>query len=565
MEYNIKNTIYNNIFKNTKDNKIYLTQKDFANGTYRITSSGYYILKEDIIFNPGSPSLHFRNGLLDDDYESVVNDWLPSKEQLENEYNHSSFILGFYSAINVETDNVIIDLNGFTIKQHPLHNLQQRFFQIIQLNNSPFIKGQGPSGTFSNSGFIPTNNIVIKNGKFGTSSHYAIHGNDNTNVVLEDLVCENFESGGIALNNIENLVIDNVYIKDSRRNVPILASYSVLRNTKIIYNKCREILKKVNFNNESGLDIFKKLLVLERRIISNYITSEYKSILNKNIDDDLEKEIEKYYYNKSGLSDGSVLTGIQITPKGIAIHSFEKNDSCNPCCNFSNIQIDEQNKYSSNIYINGLTIENLIAKPVEIVTCKYKDKQILGSFGDIFNILGSLDIEGYYRSNILNNCLCCLSKILKIKKDVISTLNTPEWMTKWSESGKKIGHFKKNMEIIYGMDIMGHTNKGCLGIRIGGVNNINLRNININNIHNIGDDTLKSKIENKNVTTVKTNVEEETGTSYGGILSIGIIFSNCSNIKGENINISDITSKHNKSFNILYNDSEHINKRNSDF
>ena len=115
------------------------------------------------------------------------------------------------------------------------------------------------------------------------------------------------------------------------------------------------------------------------------------------------------------------------------------------------------------------------------------------------------------------------------------------------------------------MDIMGHTNKGCLGIRIGGVNNINLRNININNIHNIGDDTLKSKIENKNVTTVKTNVEEETGTSYGGILSIGIIFSNCSNIKGENINISDITSKHNKSFNILYNDSEHINKRNSDF
>ena len=78
---------------------------------------------------------------------------------------------------------------------------------------------------------------------------------------------------------------------------------------------------------------------MERRIISNYITSEYKSILNKNIDDDLEKEIEKYYYNKSGLSDGSVLTGIQITPKGIAIHSFEKNDSCNPCCNFSNIQI----------------------------------------------------------------------------------------------------------------------------------------------------------------------------------------------------------------------------------
>ena len=565
MANNLKKTIYDNIFKIIKDNKIYLSQKDFINGTYRINSSGYYILTEDIVFNPGCPLLHYKNELIDNECISVTNDWLPSKQQLEKEYNHSSFILGFYSAINIETDNVIIDLNGFTIKQHPLHNLQQRFFQIIQLNNSPFIKGQGPSGSFSNSGFISTNNIVIKNGKFGTSSHYSIHGNNNTNVILENLLCENFESGGIALNNVENLIIDTVSIKNSRRNVPILATYSILRNTKIIYNKCREVLQEVNFNNESGLDIFKKLLVLERRMISNYITSEYRSILNKNIDDELEKEIEKHYYNRSGLSDASVLTGIQITPKGIAIHSFEKNDSPNPCCNFSKIQIDDKNKYSSNIYISNLSINNLIANPVEIVTCKYKDKQILGTFGEIFNILGSIDSRGYYRNNILNNCVCCLSKILKKKKDIITTLNTPEWMTEWSESAKKIGDFNKNMEIVYGMDIMGHTNKGCLGMRIGGVNNINLKNININNIHNIGKNTFKPKIEKQNETIVKTNVEEETGTVYGGILSIGIIFSNCSNIKGENVNVSEITSKHNKSFNILYNDSEHINKKNNSF
>ena len=314
----LKIDINNNILKNINSKKTGISQKDFMNGTYKITEPGYYILTEDIVFNPKCPFLKYKNSILDEDidYEEEI-DWLPTNEQRnENgEYKHSSFILGFYSAINIETNNVILDLNGFSIVEHPLHSLQQRFFQTIQLNNSPFISKQGPSKTFSDSGFISTQNIIIKNGYIGRTSHYCIHGNDNTNIILQDLVCENFEAGGIALNNVDNLIMENVQIKNSRTDIPVLASYSILRNTKITYNKCKkELLKNVKFRGQKSIDIFKRLLKIERRIINNYIMSEFKHIINPNVDDEIEREIKKYYYNKTGLSDASVLTGCQITP-----------------------------------------------------------------------------------------------------------------------------------------------------------------------------------------------------------------------------------------------------------
>ena len=118
--------------------KIFLKQSDFEKGTYIIKEPGHYLLEEDIFFNPNCPSLIIKNKILDDNQENNNEelDWLPTEKQKKNEYNHSSFVLGFYSAINIEVDNVIIDLNGFSISQHPLHALQQRFFQVIQLFQS---------------------------------------------------------------------------------------------------------------------------------------------------------------------------------------------------------------------------------------------------------------------------------------------------------------------------------------------------------------------------------------------------------------------------------------------
>lgn len=550
-----------------KNNKLSLKQSDFEKGTYIIKKSGYYLLEEDIFFNPNCPSLKIKNKILDDNKENDKEelDWLPSETQKKNEYNHSSFVLGFYSAINIEVDNVIIDLNGFSISQHPLHALQQRFFQVIQLNNSPFIHKQGPSKTFSDSGFKSCKNVIIQNGKLGLSSHYSIHGNDNQRIILKNLLLEDFEAGGIALNNVDNLIVDNVKIQNSRRDVPVFGNYSVLRNMKISYNKCdRNNLDKIVFNNENGTNNFKKILKIERRIIQNYIMSQFKSILNINKDDEIEKEIKKYFYNKHGLPDGSALTGIQITPRGVAIGAFQKVDgnNTNPCCHSQLSNGKNIEKYSSDIFINNVSIKNLIVKPIEIIHAQYNGNNITGIFGDVINLLDVMDKEGYYVSSSLNDCLCCMSKMLKTKKvNLISTINIPEWMQEWSESKKQFKKYKKKkIQIMYGKDIMAHTMKGCIGLRVDGTRNINIENVQINNIYNFGKDTLQNiTFADQDKVSAVTNIQQETGIKYAGTFSIGIILSVCSNIIGNDIEVDNIISEEKNSFKILYNNSEKIN------
>ena len=57
---------------------------------------------------------------------------------------NGAYHLGFFAAITVESDDVILDLNGKSLKQSKLHNLQQRFYSHIELASAPFIPKQGP-------------------------------------------------------------------------------------------------------------------------------------------------------------------------------------------------------------------------------------------------------------------------------------------------------------------------------------------------------------------------------------------------------------------------------------
>lgn len=69
-----------------KDNKVHLTQEDFEEGTYRITTSGKYVLDEDIEFGP-----------------QVSNDYWPPMD-LWDVYPPSAYYLGFFAAITIEAD-----------------------------------------------------------------------------------------------------------------------------------------------------------------------------------------------------------------------------------------------------------------------------------------------------------------------------------------------------------------------------------------------------------------------------------------------------------------------------
>ena len=82
---------------------------------------GYYTLIENIKFNPKNDK--------------------PSYEFIKK---NPQFFLGWFCAISICCDNVILDLNKFTISQDIKFYVKQRFFMVIELANSALfhLKGQ---------------------------------------------------------------------------------------------------------------------------------------------------------------------------------------------------------------------------------------------------------------------------------------------------------------------------------------------------------------------------------------------------------------------------------------
>ena len=135
-----------------------LYQSDFITGPYIIDEPGIYRLAEDISFNPNSTAL-----LGTDAYHAGFP--LPNQFAPSGPYNPSAFGIGFFAAIAITAQNVVLDLAGHTIEQSKEHALLQRFFAVIELADQPFIPEQGPSDFGAD--IKSAINVFIMNGPIG--------------------------------------------------------------------------------------------------------------------------------------------------------------------------------------------------------------------------------------------------------------------------------------------------------------------------------------------------------------------------------------------------------------
>merc|ERR1719216_383392 len=106
---------------------------------------------------------------------------------------------------------------------------QQRFFSIIALKSVAFPLNQGP-GFF---GMEPVfaNNVVIKDGTLGLSSHHGIHGHNNKNVTISNVHIRDFETHGVQMSYFENLKMSNVEIGPSSNMAHLKGEYGYARWT----------------------------------------------------------------------------------------------------------------------------------------------------------------------------------------------------------------------------------------------------------------------------------------------------------------------------------------------
>lgn len=216
-------------------------------------------------------------------------------------YDENAFGLGFFAAISIATSDVTINLNGYTIEQSQEHALLQRFFAVIELADSPFIKGAGPAQFVGESNYLNSgSNIqILGPGTIGRSSHHGIHGNNNSNVVVDSVTFTDFEVAAVAINNANNLSITNCNISQNRHDVPVLGMFSAAKFIRP-YGK---ILKDVGFTMDlrgvetSASDVYDSLVESINNVFNDIMASG--SIQSSTHPDEYD-----LFHNEHGVVDG---------------------------------------------------------------------------------------------------------------------------------------------------------------------------------------------------------------------------------------------------------------------
>ena len=457
---------------NTPYSIVYLYQKNFTNGTVRITKPGIYIFKEDIVFNPNEEF-----------------DFLPTKDQSNKtgiypQNMSGPYHLGFFSAITIESDDVILDLNGKTLSQSKNHNFQQRFYANIELANMPFIHTQGPGNFKGAMTFKSGNRLLIQNGNLGLSSHHGIHGNLSNNTIIRNLHISNFEVAGIALNGTTNGIISDVKVINAKQDVPILSTYSSARFIRKFLNA--NIDSTVTFNSKTVEDI---LTNINNDLKNTFDT--FKS--NKTLPDN-------YLKNHNIGYDGNIY-GIVLNVNGVVVNDFIKERTAEM----------KGNKY---IVLNNINISGIISNPVEIIglnvpipkATAYGGKVQVGPVGDVLQIEKIQDNNGIYNGNNLSDGKMILAKIRYKTNKNIGTTNIIDKIISWGENKNNIEDIiKDNINLCYvgGGDSMNHLMKGNIGLFISGGRYIQGNNVNVSNVKTMGKNVGNTDL--KHVKTVSSN------------------------------------------------------------
>ena len=484
---------------------VHLRQSDFIGGTVRITRPGIYVLQEDVVFEP-----------------NPQHDFFPTPNQIvSGQYPvgaNGAYHLGFFAAITIETDGVILDLNGHILQQSKLHNLQQRFYANIELANAPFIADQGPADFTTESIYKAATKVLVCNGTLGLSSHHGIHGNAMKEIFLHKLIISDFEVAGIALNGATNSILHKITIQQVSQNIPVLSCYSQSRFIRSFLKTLQNGVPHAQLGNLSIDTIIAELNAALHQA-ENEIIHQHTIPTN-------------FFGNQTLLYDGNVY-GIVLNQTGVVINDFITERA-------------GENVGNEDIHLQHIQIHNIISHPVGIIALNappeeetaYGGKRAVGPIGDVLQIEDVTNEHGLYTPTVLSNAQLILAKY----RDQINigTTNIASECVEWAETGTSITSFVGEGKTYYyvdGGDSMGHFMKGNIGLFISAGKHITGNNIIISNVKVVGNSVQ----------------EQQTGAMSTGLLVTGSQW-----LMLTNTHISDITSSNGEAHEKHVRNSDHI-------
>lgn len=505
---------------------VYIKNSDLKNGTLRIQAPCLLKLQESIIFSP-----------------NPERDFFPTSKQLEGQYDKFSYRLGFFTAITVETtENVIIDLNGYTLAASEIFAVQQRFHSLIELGDQPFNPSTGPADFGAD--IRVAKNVWIKNGTLGRTSHHSIHGNGCENIVISGVTFKAYEVAAVSLNGCRKIYLKDCQCEGINTTTPVLGTYSAARFCSIFGKQTLNIVQQLDIHDIQ--DIQESIAYLRTALIEldqamNGFLDDLQKVINAR--DDREKthalhNLKKHapFFNGPqnnrdgrkfyGITDGNAY-GIAFHSRGPLVNSF----NC-PGESFENIADLSKALETTDIVLERVNISATQCNVREILalaemeeskagrTLKPPVHDISGAVFQFFETFdgqkGNMDSKGKADLTVLGKAQIALADIkfqilTKYPKEVcdkdgtllrqlsflLGRSNIPKEIIDWAKGN---GAIKKErytstdyklskgfkMQVLCNGDTMHHVNKGCIGLFIQSVDGLVLDNVVISGVKNTG-------------------------------------------------------------------------------
>jgi len=386
---------------------------------------------------------------------------------LGGKYDPAAFGIGFFAALAVAADDVEIHLNGFTLKQGVEHNLMQRFFALIELGSTPFLSGQGPHDFGY---FVAPRNVLIKYGTLGLSSHHAIHGNLAQNVLIEDVVMENWAVAAIAINGGRNVRVKNVRAGPNFKESPVSSVFSTAQFMHRYVQALRSCPHATELKGRPTIAEIDEQL-------SSVIENTYQAVV---VSGDRQR-VPELVRSRDGLVDGNVY-GLLFNVMGVAVNGLFDGNASEKLGN-SDISLEHVKivDVSANVeeIVALATPENELAPEVDPVGSLFQVLQVTATCGSYAGNVVS-DAQLVVAKNIIHSGNACFSQSrLSTKRNTIS-----EQTILWAEAGNN-GSLEQR-EYLCGGDALFHLNKGVFGLRLDGAMRSELNQVSVSNISNTG-------------------------------------------------------------------------------
>lgn len=473
---------------------VVLRQADFDAGTYRIRTSGRYRLGESIRFRPNP----------DDDFR-------PRADQAAlypTTGAEAGYRLGFFAALTIEVPDVELHLNGMTIEQHPDHALQQRFFAVIELADQPFIPGQGPSDFGAT--IQAANRVWIHGGTIGLSSHHGIHGNDNQDVLLEDLRFRDFEVAGVAVNGVRRLKLAHSIVGPARTDVPVLGTYSAARFlAPVLAGVDPALTITLRGQSHTAAEIAARLAAATASVFAGAPSGD-----------------AQFFVNPAEATDGPAY-GVLINRRGVAVNKFA-------CCSD---RADEAS-WAQDVHLDRVVVRDIRPAPQEVIAVSRAGNAAaaqVGLFGEVFPAAAVAGPDGAYVGTVLSD-----AQLLLAKHTTMTGIGAE--MVAWAEAGGALADVMAASALRYlpNGDSMFHVHKGALGIRADGVLRLVASDTLVRDVVNTGPVGTRALGAYNDATA--GHPKQNSGMGFSGNQSRGIGLSRCLGVNLNRVTVKDITS-----------------------